>query len=90
MILAILTTLLILNIIGVFNRKKIWSKVFFVSQLLFFVGAGIIFILNDTYSPMQSNVKTKKIEQIVNTQKEKADTMEMEKEANDGLKVKFK
>ncbi|MFN4084246.1 MAG: hypothetical protein ACK4K9_11495 [Bacteroidia bacterium] len=89
MILVIFSIFLILNIIGLLNRNKAWSKMFLITQLLFIGGAGTIFILNDSNKPIEAKIKKEKIENIVNKTKEKSDSLENNtKENKDGLKVK--
>lgn len=47
MILFIFSLLLILNVIGLLNRKRAWSKIFVTSQVFVFIGFITLFNLND-------------------------------------------
>ncbi len=97
MVLVITSLLLVINIVGLLNRKKVWSKVFLVSQLFFIGGTGVLFIVNNQGRGLEA--KRKKLqeqnqtiesasERMAKTAKEMADSAETEKNTQDGLKVK--
>lgn len=97
MVLVIASLLLIINIVGLLNRKKVWSKIFLVSQLFFIGGSGVLFIVNNQGRGLEAKRKQLQeknqtlesaTDRMAKTAKEMADSADTEKNAQDGLKVK--
>jgi hypothetical protein len=85
MILTILSLLLVLNLVGFFNRKKAWSKVFLFGQLSVFLGVGVMFVLYDNSQDIQAKMKQNSNDNAIEQLKEnlvkeqdKTDTLEVE------------
>jgi hypothetical protein len=85
MILTILSLLLVLNLVGFFNRQKAWSKVFLFGQLSVFLGFGIMFVLFDNSQGIQAKNKQNSNDKVIEQLKEnlvqeqdKTDTLEVE------------
>jgi|688.fasta_scaffold186016_2 hypothetical protein len=84
MILTILSLLLVLNLVGFFNRQKAWSKVFLFGQLSVFLGMGVMFVMYDNSQGIQAkhdkNNEEKVIEQLKENlvqEENKIDTLEV-------------
>ena len=101
MLLFIFILLLGINIIGFFNRRRAWAKIFLVSQVFVVGGLVLMFNIYSGESGIQGlEAKKKKAQQEIPTQlddiknlaKEKntqTDTLEIEKETQKGNQVKF-
>lgn len=93
MLLTIFAILLIVNVIGFFNRRKPWAKIYMVAQV--FVVAGMVVMFNMTsfqtgIDGMQAGDK-KNMEQMkdmVKEQNEAMDTSDAERDRQGGNKVK--
>jgi F0F1-type ATP synthase membrane subunit a len=84
MILTILSFLLVINLVGFFNRQKAWSKVFLFGQLSVFLGLGVMFVLYDNTQGIQAKGKHKSDDKVIEQIKENlanennSDTLEVE------------
>lgn len=96
MIIAIVSILIVINVVGLLNRNKIWSKVFLVSQVFFIGGMLVIFTLFNNDRGIEANKKQQQnseqiddaAEKLVKSAKEKADSADQEQETQSGNKVK--
>lgn len=93
MLLTIFIILLVVNIIGFFNRKKPWAKIYMVVQVFMVAGLAIMFNMSNNQSGiegMQADDKkgVKELKEYVKEQKEIADTADFERTRQDGNKVK--
>jgi hypothetical protein len=101
MLLIIFILLLTINIIGFFNRKRAWAKIFLVSQVFVVGGLVVMFNVYTGQSGIEGlEAKKKKAQQelpsniddIKNLATEKnkqVDTLDYEKENQKGNQVKF-
>ncbi|GAB1447398.1 MAG: hypothetical protein LCH37_01580 [Bacteroidetes bacterium] len=95
MILAILSILLVVNIVGFAYRRKAWSKIFLFGQLSVVMGMGIMFVLYDTTGGIQARNQKLKNEKVLEELKNnlakdefKADTTETSTENTGGNLVR--
>ncbi len=80
MLLAIFSLILIINIIGFYNRKRAWSKIYLVSQVLIVCGMAVMFNVSNTQRGIQG-IEAK-------NKKGHVDTVDTEKETQSSQQVK--
>ncbi|MCG9879104.1 MAG: hypothetical protein MH472_00755 [Bacteroidia bacterium] len=101
MLLTIFIILLTINIIGFFNRRRAWAKIFLVSQVFVVGGLVVMFNVYTGQSGIQGlEAKKKKsqnevpsniddLQNLANEKNKKVDTLDYEKESQKGNQVKF-
>lgn len=101
MLLTIFIILLSINIIGFFNRRRAWAKIFLVSQVFVVGGLVVMFNVYTGQSGIQGlEAKKKKsqkeiptniddIQNLANEKNKQVDTLDYEKESQKGNQVKF-
>lgn len=98
MLLALFIILLAINIIGFMNRRKVWSKIFLVSQVFVVGGLVVMFNVYTSQTGIQGlEAKRKKLntpgqvddfKDLAKDKKTHADTAESEKNTQGGNQVK--
>lgn len=100
MLLALFIILLIINIVGFMNRQRAWSKIFMVSQV--FVVGGLVVMFNvytgqtgiegleaGKKKGIEAPAKLDNLKDMARDQKDRPDTLDAEKEQQQGNQVKF-
>ncbi len=99
MLLTIFILLLIINFIGFYNRKRAWSKIFLVSQVLVVGGMVVMFNVITSQKGIQGiearkkagkelPVKIDKLQDLAKSKKAHIDTVDTEKETQSSQQVK--
>lgn len=88
MMLTMLSLLLLINIIGIINRKRAWSKIFLFSQTMVVFGLLIMVTLNENRPDQMAKSKSNQLKNIVNN-KSQSDTTDYEKKSESKNLIKF-